>query len=94
MVNIAKVTNWDDPPVCKSILYTSEDDRAGAPAMCDAYLAVPRITCRLENPLRSTLMDLEELKAKLRSKKGKQYKVHLEEAKHFPLAKKCLVPVF
>ena len=36
----------------------------------------------------------EELKAKLRSKKGKQYKVHLGEAKHFPLAKKCLVPVF
>ena len=66
VVNIAQVTSWDDPPVCKSILYTSDDDRAGAPAMCDAHLAVPRITCRLENPLRSTLMDLEELKAKLR----------------------------
>ena len=34
-----------------------------------------------------------ELKAKLRSK-PKLYKVRLQEAKHFPLAKKCLIPVF
>ena len=43
-----------------------EGDADGAPQVCDAHLAVDRITNRLENPIRPTLMDIEELKAKLR----------------------------
>ena len=67
-VNIERVTTWDEPSVVKTLVYAMEGDVDGVPQMCDVHLAVGRITNRLENPLRSTLMDIEELKSKLRAR--------------------------
>ena len=65
VVNIERVTTWDEPSVVKTLVYAMEGDADGAPQMCDAHMGVNRITNRLENPRRSTLMDIEELKTKL-----------------------------
>ena len=65
VVDIETVTTWDQPSVLKNLVYAVKDDSGETKRLCDAQLAAARITNRLENPLRSTLMDIERLKAML-----------------------------
>ena len=66
VVDIVTVTTWDQPSILKTFVYDVTDDSGETRRMCDAQLAAARITDRLENPLQSTLMDIERLKARLR----------------------------
>ena len=66
VVNIGRVATWDPPSILKNLVHAVNDDAGETKQLCDAQLAVDRITTRLENPLRSTLMAIERLKATLR----------------------------
>ena len=66
VVDIATVTTWDQPSVLRTFVYNFKDESGETKHLCDAQMSVPRITNRLENPLQSTLMDIERLKALLR----------------------------
>ena len=65
VVDIATVTTWDQPSVLKTFVNDVTDDSGETKRLRDAQLAAARITNRLENPLRSTLMDIERLKKML-----------------------------